>query len=125
MKRRLKSKRKAEARNRVRTPDAVSGRQHVEIQTDVFLEELSDKVPEAIASTQTDPFLDRAPSPLFIPRKTGKDVATEILDGELFDFDSEVQPLLDMLIGKTLEQAVMELSEESELASLRAHNVIF
>lgn len=32
---------------------------------------------------QTDAFLDRPPTPLFIPAKTGKDVATQILEGEV------------------------------------------
>ncbi|KAI8610941.1 radial spoke protein 3-domain-containing protein, partial [Chytriomyces sp. MP71] len=67
MKRRLKAQRRAEAQRRVRTPDAVEGRRHIDIQTDLYLEELSDKIPEAFAATQTDAFLDRAPSPLYIP----------------------------------------------------------
>ncbi len=94
------------------------------MQTDLYLEELSDKVPEAIAQTQTDNFLNRAPSPLYIPQKSGTDVATQILGGELFDFDYEVVPILEVLVGKTLEQALMEVNEEEEIAVLRAHRVI-
>ncbi|KAI8897891.1 radial spoke 3 [Globomyces pollinis-pini] len=121
-KRRLKAKRKAESRRRVRTPDAVEGRKHIDVQTDLYLEELSDKVPEAIAITQTDAFLNRAPSPLYIPQKSGVDIATQIYDGELFDFDFEVSPILDVIVGKTLEQALMEVNEELELSTLRAHH---
>jgi hypothetical protein len=124
-KRKLRAKRKAEARRRVRTPDAVQGRKHIDVQTDLYLEELSDKVPEAIAQTQTDNFLNRAPSPLYIPRKSGMDVATQIMEGDLFDFDFEVQPILEVLVGKTLEQALMEVNEEEELAAIRAHKVLF
>ena len=85
------------------------------------MEELSDKVPEAIAMTQTDAFLNRAPSPLYIPQKSGLDVSTQIYEGDLFDFDLEVQPILEVLVGKTLEQALMEVQEEEELSVLRQH----
>ncbi|KAJ3304523.1 Radial spoke head protein 3 [Kappamyces sp. JEL0829] len=121
-KRRQRAKRKAENRRRARTPEPVAGRKHIDVQTDLYLEELSDKVPEAIAMTQTDAFINRAPSPLYIPQKSGQDVATQIYDGELFDFNIEVQPILDVLVGKTLEQALMEVNEEDELARLRAHH---
>jgi radial spoke head protein 3 len=93
------------------------------VQTDIYLEELSDKVPEAFAATQTDAFLDRAPSPLYIPRKSGLDAATQILEGELFDFDYEVTPILEVLVGKTIEQALMEVHEEEELKMLKDHQV--
>lgn len=123
-KRRQKAKRKADSRRRVRTPEPVAGRKHIDVQTDLYLEELSDKLPEAIAQTQTDAFIDRAPSPLYIPQKSGLDAATQILDGELFDFDLEVQPMLDVIVGKTLEQALMEVMEEDELHRIRAHHVL-
>jgi hypothetical protein len=125
LKRKLRAKRKAEARRRVRTPEAVDGRKHIDVQTDLYLEELSDKVPEAIAQTQTDNFLNRAPSPLYIPQKSGTDVATQIYEGDLFNFDYEVQPILEVLVGKTLEQALMEVNEEEELAQIRSHRVIW
>jgi len=43
--------------------------------------------------------------------------STQIYDGdyELFDFDTEVEPMLNTLIEKTLEQARMEVLEEHEL----------
>ncbi len=65
-----------------RTPEAVDGRRHIDIQTDVYLEELTDTVPEADTSTQTDAFLDRPPTPLFVPQKTGTDAITQIENGE-------------------------------------------
>jgi hypothetical protein len=92
-----------------------------DIQTELYLEELANKIPEANNSTQTDDFLDRAPSPLFIPQKSGMDVATQIEQGELFDFSREVEPILQVIVGKTLEQATMELMEERELEILRHH----
>ncbi|KAJ3149774.1 Radial spoke head protein 3 [Geranomyces variabilis] len=123
--RRLRAKRRAEAQRRVHTPDPVPGRKHADIQTELYLEELSDKVPEAYAATQTDAFLDRAPSPLFVPQKSGLDVATQIYEGELFDFDFEVKGILEVLVGKTIEQALMEVHEEEELELLRRHQADF
>ena len=46
--------------------------------------------------------------------------ATQIFDAdyELFDFDEEVEPMLNVLCSKTLEQARMELLEETELSTI-------
>lgn len=63
----------------------------MDVQTENFLEEIVDRVTDADAETQTDAFTDRPPSPLYIPAKTGVDVATQIYGGDLFDFDVEVR----------------------------------
>uniref|UniRef100_A0A3B1IRA4 Radial spoke head 3 n=1 Tax=Astyanax mexicanus TaxID=7994 RepID=A0A3B1IRA4_ASTMX len=91
----------------------------------LYLEELSDHPEDASVGCQTDAFLDKPATPLFIPAKSGKDVATQIEEGELFHFDTEVQPVLEVLIGKTMEQALLEVLEEEELASLRAQQRAF
>ena len=39
---------------------------------------------------------------------------------KLFDFDLEVKPMLEVLVGKTIEQSLLEVMEEEELANLRA-----
>jgi hypothetical protein len=44
---------------------------------------IPDRIEEADVHCQTDAFLDRPPTPLFIPAKTGLDVATQIKDGEV------------------------------------------
>jgi hypothetical protein len=46
---------------------------------------------------------------------------TQIYDGdyELFDFDKEVEPMLNVLIEKTLDQARMEVLEEHELSIIK------
>lgn len=73
-----------------------------------------------------------------MPAKTGADAETQIYPGDvilphytiylllndafliqLFDFDMEVQPILEVLVGKTIEQALIEVLEEEELAALR------
>ena len=42
-----------------RTPDAVDGRRHMDIQTETYLEEISDRPVEESLATQTDNMLDR------------------------------------------------------------------
>lgn len=43
----------------------------------------------------------------------------------MFDFDREVQPVLEVLVGKTIEQSLFEVMEEEELAFLRAQQRAF
>merc|ERR1719487_2267358 len=97
----------------------------MDIQTDSYLEELTERTVEFEAETQTDFLLDRPPSPLFMPAKIANDIETQIEVGELFDFDVECEPVLEVLVGKTLEQGMMEVLEEEELESLRRHQEEF
>ncbi|XP_042671915.1 radial spoke head protein 3 homolog [Centrocercus urophasianus] len=119
--RRALARKRAEEQIQLRTPEPVEGREHVHVQTELYLEEISDRIIEVDVECQTDAFLDRPPTPFFVPAKTGRDVATQIEEGELFDFDIEVKPILEVLIGKTIEQALLEVMEEEELAKLWAH----
>ncbi|KAF5269178.1 hypothetical protein FQR65_LT02478 [Abscondita terminalis] len=107
------------AQLRIGSPPPVPGRRHEPIQTDLYLEEIFDNAPVVDTCTQTDLFLQRPVSPLYVPAKTGKDVGTQICPGDLFDFDMEVQPILEVLVGKTIEQGLIEVLEEEELAALR------
>ena len=50
----------------------------MDVQTENFLEELTDRPVESNVETQTEAFLDRPPSPLFVPAKNGVDVETQI-----------------------------------------------
>lgn len=50
---------------------------------ELYLEEIADRIIEADMECQTDSFLDRPPTPLFIPAKTGQDVGTQIQEGEV------------------------------------------
>ena len=71
----------------------------------------------------TEFYLDRPPVPLFQPKMPAKEncKATQIFDAdaELFDFDKEVEPMLNVLCMKTLEQARMEVLEETELSIIK------
>jgi len=75
-------------------------------------------------SEQTDVFLPEPPVKEYytrnLPKKTGVDVSTQIEpEDQLFNFDLEVEPLLNVLISKTLEVSLMEVEEEEELKAIR------
>lgn len=75
---------------------------------------------ESDAQCQTDLFLHRPPTPpTYIYSAQGVDAETEILEGELFNFDDEVQPVLEMLVGRTVEQSLLEVLNEEEFADIR------
>ncbi len=48
----------------------------------------------------------------------------QIFDGDLFDFEMEVEPMLEVLVGRALEQGLMEVQEEKQLEHLRCHQVL-
>jgi hypothetical protein len=52
--------------------------------------------------------------------KRGVDKKTLVEDNELFRFDKEVEPILSVLCGKTLEFARMEVLEEEELRVMQS-----
>ena len=106
------------------TPEPVPGRSHMDVQTSPYKEILTDKPPEREQGIATEFYLDRPPVPLFQPRMPAKDncKATQIYEGdeELFDFNEEVEPMLNVLCSKTLEQARMEVLEETELEIIKS-----
>ncbi|XP_032691642.1 radial spoke head protein 3 homolog isoform X2 [Odontomachus brunneus] len=108
---------------RIGSPPPVPGRKHEPVQTEVFLEELAEKPDESEVATQTDYFAEKPVTPRYCPPKTGQDACTQIEPGEvgieLFDYDIEVQPILEVLVGKTIEQALIEVLEEEEIAALK------
>ncbi|XP_076021406.1 radial spoke head protein 3 homolog B-like [Genypterus blacodes] len=118
-------KRSSDQTRVLRTPKSLQGRKHVDVQTEYYLEELNDVIDTNNIDCQTDAFLDRPSTPLFTPPKFGENVGTQIEEGELFDFDREVQPSLEVLVVKTMEQALLEVMEEEELACLRAQQRAF
>ena len=103
----------------VRTPEPLQGRQNIDIQTDQFVEELTDKAPCYEIGCQTEFKIERPQTPRFMARKTGVDRSTLVQDNELFLFEEEVEPILSVLCGKTLEAARMEVLEEEELSAMR------
>ena len=110
---------------RLNSPEPVEGRRHMDIQTEQYLEELTDKPEEITQVTQTDPMLDRPMTPTYVPFKTGRDAETQIEPGDLFDFEAEVDPILDVMVGKTLEQAMLEVLQEEEVELMRHQQMEF
>lgn len=53
--------------------------------SELYLEELSNVIVATDTECQTDAFLDKPATPLFIPAKSGKDVDTQIEEGEVGD----------------------------------------
>lgn len=47
------------------------------------------------------------------------DAETQVWDNDLFIFEREVRPILDVLADKTLEQSLLELEEECELQNMK------
>jgi radial spoke head protein 3 len=111
--------RKVAPHRRVGTPPAVDGRTHMTMQTEDFLEEITDRPIEQDVETQTHPSMDRPASPLFVRAKIGFDAGTQIENGDLFDFDLEVEPILEVLVGKTIHVSMLELMQEEELDAIR------
>lgn len=92
----------------------------IEVDLTYFLTEQGRSAPEENnVKTQTDVFLPKPPSPKYVPKKTGIDKITQIGDYDLFDFDREVQPILNVLLTKSTEQAILEVEEETELQEIR------
>lgn len=106
-------------------------REYIPVDLTPYLVEAEPKVNESEAITQTDTFAYRPDTPVYTPTKTGIDAYTQIEpEDNLFDFDLEVDPILQVLTSKTIEQALMEVEEEEELDSIRSaieneNNVVF
>lgn len=106
----------------------VQGRRHMEVQTDDYLEDLDDAVFEQEQTTQTDPYDDKPPPESFqFPHpyeKRGVDKEIGVAF-ELFDFDTAVEPILQALMGKSLDCGQSEVLEEEELKLLEAYQKQF
>lgn len=90
-----------------------------EFDMSTYLTEADQHPPTRPVDTQTDDFQYRPPTPEYIPRKTGIDTCTQIEDtNELFSFEEEVVPMLEIIMKKTLEQALFEVNAEEEMRAL-------
>lgn len=91
-----------------------------EIDVSKYLVQQTDFRPQKKAlDTQTDDFISRPDTPEYVPAKIGYDVGTQVEDvRELFDFDKEVIPIVEVVVQKTIDQALFELSSEEELKNL-------
>lgn len=130
--------------SRSRTFPPPEGRHQVHVQTEEYLEDLSRDMtrgPEVDAIVQTDPIEDEEllSSPLVnafggvgrdtgkgLPVATGIDASTQVLPGELITFDERVQPVVEAVVGKILEQVSVAILRSSKLSlyfSFHTHNI--
>lgn len=85
-------------------------------------EELSD-VSRQMDEFDVEPdfYIDMAPDAIFVPELDGVDKQNHVDTKSIFDFESEARPILQVLVGKALDQAQVEVTEEWELAQLMKH----
>jgi len=76
---------------------------------------------------EPDYYIDRAPDAVFIPNREGENKEIQVIDKDcdLFDFNLEVEPILQVLVGKVLEHARIEAIEEYEQNKLGEHKSTF
>jgi len=92
----------------------------VNVNLTFFLTDSTDtKPPQTNIDVQTDVFKEKPKSPTYVPKKTGRDVYTQVEDNELFNFDREVTPIIDVIVTKTLEQSIIEIEEEQEIHRIK------
>ena len=91
-----------------------------EIDVSTYLVQQTDYRPQKkTLESQTDVFLPRPDTPEYVPAKVGIDTGTQVEnDNDLFDFDVEVAPIVEVITQKTIDQALLELSSEEELTNL-------
>ena len=76
----------------------------IEVDLTYFLTEQNRPKPiEVEVKCQTDNLMPKPPTPKYVPKKTGIDKDTQIEDYDLFDYDREVQPILNVLLTKSVE----------------------
>ena len=98
----------------------------IEVDLKYFLEEQGNEPPDELQEhTQTDKLRPRPLTPPYIPQKIGIDATTQIWDHDLFEFDREVEPILHVLISKTIEQSTLEVNEEIELEQITKYKEAF
>jgi hypothetical protein len=93
-------------------------KKRVEVPMHLYLEEQTKPPEQTECDTQTDAFLEQAARPKYIQPKRGVDVRIQVDTDMVFNFDRDVRPLLDVLCGKTLEQALVEVNEEMQIRAL-------
>eukprot|EP00471_Norrisiella_sphaerica_P007848 CAMPEP_0184493676 /NCGR_PEP_ID=MMETSP0113_2-20130426/26676_1 /TAXON_ID=91329 /ORGANISM="Norrisiella sphaerica, Strain BC52" /LENGTH=254 /DNA_ID=CAMNT_0026879027 /DNA_START=59 /DNA_END=820 /DNA_ORIENTATION=- len=69
-------------------------------------------------SCQTDEFIEEPRPAPYIPMKTGVDAGTQVDTSMVFNYDRDVDPILEVLCGKTLEQSLMEVRQEEQFRAL-------
>lgn len=83
------------------SPRGGSKRKHVEVFTDDMIDKLTDLPPYHDIETQTEFIIEKPLPDLSMPVYTGIPKETQIYpDENLFDFDYEAEPLLQVLLTR-------------------------
>lgn len=93
-------------------------KKRVEVPLHLYLIEQEEQKHTVTVSSQTDAFLEEPPSPKYIPAKRGNDMGAQVDVDEVFEYDKDVAPILEVVISKTMEQSLMEVRQEEELKSI-------
>lgn len=88
-----------------------------------FLEELTGPITTHTAIDPDDMEQGDEDTVPFVPKPSGKDMGTWIQETDLFEFDLNVEPLLEVLIGKGMEQGVLEVLAEEDVKVLEERNL--
>lgn len=88
---------------------------------DQILFEISDRPIEEDIATAPETFVERPPTPIMIEDEPGVDAETQIGEFDLFNFDTEVRPLVRVIVQHTLLRALAEVHQEVELENIAKH----
>jgi hypothetical protein len=86
-----------------------------------ILLEIDDRPIEEDLATANETYIERPPTPHFVPDEPGVDVETQIWDGDLFNYETEVRPMIKVIVQHTLLRALAEVHEEVEVENIRLH----
>lgn len=103
--------------------DRFRDRQSKGIFTEVHIAKLTNLPIQLEKETQTTPFIQ--PKQLRFPMKTpsGVDMAIQVHESDIFNFDRESAPIVKNLVHNILEEAKLEAWNEGETEYLRNHQV--
>lgn len=96
--------------SRASTPPPAQGRINCLLQTDEYIEILTNHSSN-FQQTQTIAAIDRPADPLFNRAKLDSDVMTQLADGDIFAFDIDVEPVLEVLMRTTFCKSAVSLSQ--------------
>jgi hypothetical protein len=83
--------------------------------------EIEDRPLEEDLATAAETYIERPPTPHFVPDEPGVDVETQVWDGDLFNFEAEVRPMIKVIVQHTLLRALADVHEEVEVENIRQH----
>ena len=87
--------------------------------------DIVDRPIEDDIATAAETYIERPPTPHLVKEEPGVDVGTQVGANDLFDFDTEVRPIIKVIVQHTLLRALAEVNEETELENIRKHKNAF